>query len=580
MFFLLLQSTLLLAQNTSQVGALFACENITQLIQTFEWSGTKSSSLQSMMRDIAREDLNSGFELQIVKELAKRPWRQNTIKELEAEFQVIKGQYKADIILEGEARRRLACELAKYLHRDYLNNFDTQSIFSPESVPFKFYSYVRQNNLWRNLDNELESLQETTEVPPSNNPALFDENERESLVQPKKTNNLNLINILYWTFLVACGWVLLSLILGTFLKNQRFRNPATQQVFEILLLPFQLIKPLLTEKPKSNNTFYGLDKQAYGTPLSEDKIKTLIDSRIAESNTPVDATVNLDEDQDRLSAIENQLAWLQKSQEINQTTARDTPQAKSDEQVVKLIEALQLRLDALSKKVDLLTDKLETQTSQMPSNPSKELSVNNLSQVRQIVTQELSDFNLELDKRIKALELKNTNVLPKIPREESTVDLDTDSPGLSVEPTDDYLDVEMPDDLDDQPEESLAPAEQLELTPLPSNLMPQFIYYASSPQRGVFYGRRLENGFISKQTVYKIMIDKENPERATFTLVTDEPTIRLALNILDSYILPAMELHGPGKIADATDIGPVEPGLLQKEGDNWRIVKKGVLHYH
>ncbi|MEM6379455.1 MAG: hypothetical protein AAF705_14700, partial [Bacteroidota bacterium] len=568
--------------NTSQVGALFSCESITQLTQTFEWSGTKSSSLQSMMRSIAREDLNSGFELQIVSELAKRPWRQNTIKELEAEFQVIKGQFKADIILEGEARRRMACELAKYLHRDYLSNFDQQSIFSPDSVPFKFYSYVRQNNLWRNLDNDITSLEETTEVPPSSNPALFDENERESLVQPKKTNNLNLINILYWTFLVACGWVLLSLILGTFLKNQRFRNPVTQQIFEILLLPFQLIKPLLTEKPNPKNTFYGLEKQAYGTPLSEDKIKTLIDSRIAERDTQAEPNVTSEESQDRLSAIETQLAWLQKSQTTNQTSEPDTPQAKSDQQVAKLIEELQLRLDALSKKVDQLNTKLETQTPQMPSNPSNELSVNNLSQVRQIVTQELSDFNLEIEKRIKALELKNTGILPPTLPKNPPVELETESPGLSVESMDPPLEVEMPEisEPDDQPEESIAPAEQLELNPIPNTLMPQFIYYASSPQRGVFYGRRLENGFIPKQTVYKIIIDKENPEQASFTLVTDEATIRLALNILDSYILPAMELRGPGKIADATDIGPVEPGLLQKEGDNWRIVKKGVLHYH
>ncbi len=70
----------LLAQNTSQVGALFTCESITQLTQTFEWSGTKSSALQSMMRSISREDLTTGFEAQIINELSKRPWRQNTIR--------------------------------------------------------------------------------------------------------------------------------------------------------------------------------------------------------------------------------------------------------------------------------------------------------------------------------------------------------------------------------------------------------------------------------------------------------------------------------------------------------------------
>lgn len=575
--FCLLQSSFLWSQNTSQVGALFSCESITQLTQTFEWSGTKSSALQSMMRSIAREDLSAGFEMQIINELAKRPWRQNTIKALEAEFQVIKGQYKANIILEGEARRRMACELAKYLHQDYLTNFDQQSIFSPESTPFKFYSYVRQNNLWRNLGDDEISLEETTEEAPDNNPALFDQDERESLVQPKKTNNLNLINILYWTFLVACAWVLLSLILGTFLKNQRFRNPVTQQIFEVLLLPFQLIKPLLTEKKKTNNTFYGLEKQAYGTPLSEDKIKTLIDSRIAQTTPNLETTANTEGEQDRLASIETQLAWLQKqNQEAAPNQEEPTPQDG------QLIKNLQLRLEELSKKVDLLSSKLEQQTSQMPSKSSSELSVNNLSQVRQIVTQEISDFNLDLDKRIKALELKNTKqAAPIEPEESEPTTPEVDSPGLSVEDTTtlEIEEIESPPLEETPTAESIAPTEQLDLPPLPSPLMPQFIYYASSPQKGVFYGRRLENGFISKQTVYKITVDKENPTQASFSLVTDEATIRLALNILDSYILPAMELRGPGKIADATDIGPVEPGILQKEGENWKIIKKGVLHY-
>lgn len=577
--FCLLQTTFALAQNTSQVGALFSCESITQLIQTFEWSGTKSSALQSMMRSIAREDLSSGFEVQIVNELAKRPWRQNTIKALEAEFLVIKGQYKADIILEGEARRRMACELAKYLHQDYLTNFDQQSIFSPESVPFKFYSYVRQNNLWRNLDSDEVSLEETTEVAPSNNPDLFDQNERETLVQPKKTTNLNLINILYWTFLVACAWVLLSLILGTFLKDQRFRNPITQQIFEILLLPFQLIKPLLTAKTKTNNTFYGLEKQAYGTPLSEDKIKTLIDSRIAQTSQNPESAPKTEEEQDRLAAIETQLAWLEK-QNQNPVSEPGEIQVGGDLQIGQLIKDLQLRLDALNQKVDSLNTKLEQQTLQMPSESSSKLSVNNLSQVRQIVTQEIADFNLDLDKRIKALELTNSKPVATEPVGNDPIDPEAESPGLSIETPEPSNEVEPPVLPEEHSEENIAPAEQLDLPPLPSPLMPQFIYYASSPQKGVFYGRRLENGFISKQTVYKIMVDKENPAKASFTLVTDEATIRLALNILDSYILPAMELHGPGKIADATDIGPVEPGLLQKEGENWKIVKKGVLHYH
>jgi hypothetical protein len=62
-------------------------------------------------------------------------------------------------------------------------------------------------------------------------------------------------------------------------------------------------------------------------------------------------------------------------------------------------------------------------------------------------------------------------------------------------------------------------------------------------------------------------------------MVTHEPTIRLALNIMDSYILPAMDLSGPGNIMEATEIGPVEEGELKKVDEDWHIVRKGVLHY-
>ena len=124
-----------------------------------------------------------------------------------------------------------------------------------------------------------------------------------------------------------------------------------------------------------------------------------------------------------------------------------------------------------------------------------------------------------------------------------------------------------------------APEEDtLELSPTPSK--GQLVWYASSPQKGLFYGRRLERSFLSRQTVYKITIDAYDPNRATFSLVDDEDTVRLALNIPDSYIAPGMELRGEGKLSESRDIGPIEPGMLEKEGDNWRIVKKGIVHYH
>ena len=201
------------------------------------------------------------------------------------------------------------------------------------------------------------------------------------------------------------------------------------------------------------------------------------------------------------------------------------------------------------------------------------LSEMNIQQVQRLIDQRLANLQPTEtpEEPIEQLSLDPPQKAPESPN--------LFSPGLSTDVTaaDQNTEPEPSVDVPEVPEEQ---ATTLDLDPVINKApAPVLTWFASSPQKGLFYGRRLERDFLAKQTVYKITIDKEDPTKASFTLVDDEPTIRLAMNIPDSYILPAMELHGPGKIAEAKQIGPVEPGALIKEGDNWRIVRKGILHY-
>lgn len=538
------------AQNTEQVEAIFRCESIPQLIQTFDWSGTRSTILQSMMRSIQNEPLNSGFERQIIQELQKKPWRINTIKALEAEFQVIKGQYKAELITEADARLRLACELSKYLHRDYLENFDRASIFSPQSVPYAFYTYVRENELWQNLSNpDLDPEATYLDNPASEALPEEDTMAGESALptSDRSSNNINLLTILYWLFLILVGWIILSVITGSLLKNQRFTNPMTRQVFDVLLWPFRLIQPLLVERPKGEKMFFGRSQQAYGKPLSEEQLKLMIDNRIAETE-----------------------------QQPEEKTAPAPAQSS--------VEDLQNKIDRLNQKLDALAQQLQAQQQTAGQTPISQ----ELSEFKKTLQEELNHYKKGIESKLLRISKTIATQTEDYENEEENEEEppadggSNNSPGLSLEvKTPNEEEEPEEDDAPEEPEEdSSSASDQLELTPLPAKDSPkQYIYYASSPQQGVFKGGRLEHGFIPKQTVYKITIDKENPEQASYTMVTHEPTIRLALNILDSYILPAMELRGPGDILQATNIGPVEAGELKKVDNDWHIVQKGVLHY-
>ena len=102
-------------------------------------------------------------------------------------------------------------------------------------------------------------------------------------------------------------------------------------------------------------------------------------------------------------------------------------------------------------------------------------------------------------------------------------------------------------------------------------------FYSPTPRKDKFIERILKNQHVSKETIYQItVIDSKS---AVYELVDDPETIRHAMNIPNSYLLPVAEVVGEGRIEDAKDIWVMERGELVKDGQNWRIEKKVRLAY-
>lgn len=100
--------------------------------------------------------------------------------------------------------------------------------------------------------------------------------------------------------------------------------------------------------------------------------------------------------------------------------------------------------------------------------------------------------------------------------------------------------------------------------------------YAVAPKNGIFFMRQLSASFKAREHIYRIEVLDE--ARAYYYLVDDSATRQHAFNIPDSYILPAMELEGTGRLAEASQVD-VQRGSLVKAGQNWQIEEKAVLNY-
>lgn len=101
-------------------------------------------------------------------------------------------------------------------------------------------------------------------------------------------------------------------------------------------------------------------------------------------------------------------------------------------------------------------------------------------------------------------------------------------------------------------------------------------FYTVAPKNGVFFVRQLVANFKPREHIYRIEVLDE--DHAYYYLVEDTATRQHAFNIPDSYILPAMELEGTGRLAEASQI-EVQRGTLKRAGNNWQIEEKAVLNY-
>lgn len=120
-------------------------------------------------------------------------------------------------------------------------------------------------------------------------------------------------------------------------------------------------------------------------------------------------------------------------------------------------------------------------------------------------------------------------------------------------------------------EEAIAIPVPIEAKPGPIQTM-----YAVAPKNGIFFMRQLSPSFKAREHIYRIEVLDE--ARAYYYLVDDSATRQHAFNIPDSYILPAMELEGTGRLAEASQV-EVQRGSLVKAGQNWQIEEKAVLNY-
>ena len=105
---------------------------------------------------------------------------------------------------------------------------------------------------------------------------------------------------------------------------------------------------------------------------------------------------------------------------------------------------------------------------------------------------------------------------------------------------------------------------------------PKPTFFSVAPKNDLFFQRQFSETFNSREHIYRIEIVDE--DMAFYYLVDDEATRKHAFNIPDSYILPAMEVDGNGRLADAKKITTTR-GQLKKAGNNWQIEEKAVLQY-
>lgn len=105
------------------------------------------------------------------------------------------------------------------------------------------------------------------------------------------------------------------------------------------------------------------------------------------------------------------------------------------------------------------------------------------------------------------------------------------------------------------------------------------ICYAPAPKAGYFAAADISAEAQPQNSVYQLYIHADNPMLASFSIVEDDEIRRMVLADSVTHLMPAMVLDGIGDIAKATELYVAEIGEAERDGDNWRITRKGVVEY-
>lgn len=105
-------------------------------------------------------------------------------------------------------------------------------------------------------------------------------------------------------------------------------------------------------------------------------------------------------------------------------------------------------------------------------------------------------------------------------------------------------------------------------------------FYSPAPTKeGVFFGEELSK-FEDSESIYQIFVDNRDSKKAEFWLLDNREVILKVAAYAGSYLSPACILKGPESISikDANQLD-ILPGILIKEGNNWRVEKKAEINW-
>lgn len=122
---------------------------------------------------------------------------------------------------------------------------------------------------------------------------------------------------------------------------------------------------------------------------------------------------------------------------------------------------------------------------------------------------------------------------------------------------------------------SAADSEPIHTQLAPSKLQPtsanaRIIRYAEPPQQQYF--SRFYADYRAQITLFCIYCDTEQDEKAYYTLVEKTENLQYAFNFPDS-LRPAIDFLSSGIPEDLSKIR-MEPGMVTRDGDAWKITKK------